>query len=163
VRVCHTLEEGIKDADVVITLRLQNERMSGALLPSSQEFAKSFGLTRDRLQWAKPDAIIVIGCPLLQAIIEPCNNVVKTVFRRHSHATRDALSIQEHALISTDFAWQRILKTNPLTVYISSGGKLGAIALDARLHLQLYDLRCHLESSACNTTQSSNHIGYRQP
>jgi aspartate carbamoyltransferase catalytic subunit len=45
VRVCHTLEEGIKDADVVITLRLQNERMSGALLPSSQEYFKSFGLT----------------------------------------------------------------------------------------------------------------------
>jgi aspartate carbamoyltransferase catalytic subunit len=45
VRVCHTLEEGIKDADVVIMLRLQNERMSGALLPSSQEYFKSFGLT----------------------------------------------------------------------------------------------------------------------
>ena len=36
VRVCHTLEEGIRGADVIITLRLQNERMSGALLPSSQ-------------------------------------------------------------------------------------------------------------------------------
>jgi aspartate carbamoyltransferase catalytic subunit len=41
VRVCHTLEEGIKDCDVIIMLRLQNERMSGALLPSSQEFFKS--------------------------------------------------------------------------------------------------------------------------
>src|SRR5213076_2190783 len=38
VRVCHSLEEGIQGCDVVIMLRLQNERMSGALLPSSQEF-----------------------------------------------------------------------------------------------------------------------------
>ena len=38
VRVCHTLEEGIRDCDVVIMLRLQNERMSGALLPSAQEY-----------------------------------------------------------------------------------------------------------------------------
>ena len=51
VRVCHTLEEGIKDADVVITLRLQNERMSGALLPSSQEYFKSFGLTPENCGW----------------------------------------------------------------------------------------------------------------
>jgi aspartate carbamoyltransferase catalytic subunit len=49
VRVCHTLEEGIRGCDVVIMLRLQNERMSGALLPSSQEFFKSFGLTPEKL------------------------------------------------------------------------------------------------------------------
>ncbi len=35
VRVCHDMDEGLKDADVVIMLRLQNERMSGALLPST--------------------------------------------------------------------------------------------------------------------------------
>jgi aspartate carbamoyltransferase catalytic subunit len=59
VRVCNTLEEGIKGADVIIMLRLQNERMSGALLPSSQEFFKSFGLTTEKLQLAKPDAIVM--------------------------------------------------------------------------------------------------------
>ncbi len=37
-------------------LRLQNERMSGALLPSSQEFFKTYGLTPEKLQLAKPDA-----------------------------------------------------------------------------------------------------------
>jgi len=57
VRVFHNLEEGIKDCDVIITLRLQNERMSGALLPSSQEYFKSFGLTEKRLELAKPDQI----------------------------------------------------------------------------------------------------------
>ena len=41
VRVCHTLEEGIKDCDVVIMLRLQNERMSGALLPSARSSSRT--------------------------------------------------------------------------------------------------------------------------
>jgi len=55
VRVCHTLEEGIKDCDVVIMLRLQNERMQGALLPSAQEFFLSYGLTPEKLQLARCD------------------------------------------------------------------------------------------------------------
>jgi aspartate carbamoyltransferase catalytic subunit len=68
VRVCHTLEEGIKDCDVVITLRLQNERMSGALLPSSHEYFKSFGVTPERMQWAKPDAIVMHPGPINRGV-----------------------------------------------------------------------------------------------
>jgi len=68
VRVCHTLEEGIKGCDVVIMLRMQNERMSGALLPSSQEFFKSFGLTPQTLQWAKPDAIVMHPGPINRGV-----------------------------------------------------------------------------------------------
>ena len=68
VRVCHTLEEGIKDADVVIMLRLQNERMSGALLPSSQEYFKSFGLTPEKLRLAKPDAIVMHPGPINRGV-----------------------------------------------------------------------------------------------
>ncbi len=68
VRVCHSLEEGIKDCDVVITLRLQNERMSGALLPSSQEYFKNFGLTAERLRWAKPDAIAMHPGPINRGV-----------------------------------------------------------------------------------------------
>jgi hypothetical protein len=56
VRVCHTLEEGIRGADVIIMLRLQNERMRGALLPSAQEYFKHYGLTEDKLALAAPDA-----------------------------------------------------------------------------------------------------------
>lgn len=68
VRVCHTLQEGIKDCDVVIMLRLQNERMSGALLPSSQEFFKTFGLTPEKLAWAKPDAIVMHPGPINRGV-----------------------------------------------------------------------------------------------
>ena len=68
VRVCHTLEEGIRGADVIIMLRLQNERMSGALLPSSQEYFKSFGLTPEKLQLAKPDAIVMHPGPINRGV-----------------------------------------------------------------------------------------------
>lgn len=68
VRVCHTLEEGIRDADVIIMLRLQNERMSGALLPSSQEFFKSYGLTPEKLLRAKPDAIVMHPGPINRGV-----------------------------------------------------------------------------------------------
>jgi aspartate carbamoyltransferase catalytic subunit len=68
VRVCHTLEEGIKDADVIIMLRLQNERMSGALLPSAGEYFKSFGLTPEKLRLAKPDAIVMHPGPINRGV-----------------------------------------------------------------------------------------------
>src|SRR3954471_3442997 len=68
VRVCHTLEEGLRGCDVVIMLRLQNERMSGALLPSSQEFFKSWGLTPEKLQLAKPDAIVMHPGPINRGV-----------------------------------------------------------------------------------------------
>ena len=68
VRVCHSLEEGIKDADVIIMLRLQNERMSGAMLPSAAEFFKNFGLTPEKLALAKPDAIVMHPGPINRGV-----------------------------------------------------------------------------------------------
>jgi aspartate carbamoyltransferase catalytic subunit len=68
VRVCHTLAEGIQGADVVIMLRLQNERMSGGLLPSAGEFFKSFGLTPEKLALAKPDAIVMHPGPINRGV-----------------------------------------------------------------------------------------------
>ncbi|AKJ27775.1 aspartate carbamoyltransferase catalytic subunit [Caldimonas brevitalea] len=68
VRVCHDMKEGIRDADVVIMLRLQNERMSGALLPSAGEFFKNFGLTPEKLALAKPDAIVMHPGPINRGV-----------------------------------------------------------------------------------------------
>ena len=59
VHVFHDLEEGIRDVDVVIMLRLQNERMDGALLPNEHEYFRLYGLTDERLENAKPDAIVM--------------------------------------------------------------------------------------------------------
>jgi aspartate carbamoyltransferase catalytic subunit len=68
VRVFTDIDAGLKDVDVIIMLRLQNERMSGALLPSAQEFFKSYGLTTERLALAKPDAIVMHPGPMNRGV-----------------------------------------------------------------------------------------------
>jgi aspartate carbamoyltransferase catalytic subunit len=68
VRVCHDMAEGIKDADVIIMLRLQNERMSGAMVPSAGEFFKNYGLTQAKLALAKPDAIVMHPGPINRGV-----------------------------------------------------------------------------------------------
>lgn len=68
VRVFHDMEEGLRGVDVVIMLRLQNERMNGALLPSAQEYFKSYGLTPERLALAKPDAIVMHPGPMNRGV-----------------------------------------------------------------------------------------------
>jgi len=67
-RVCHDLADGLRGADVVMMLRLQNERMQGALLPSPQEYFKSYGLTPEKLALAKPDAIVMHPGPMNRGI-----------------------------------------------------------------------------------------------
>lgn len=66
---CYTnIEEGIKDVDVVIMLRLQHERMNTALLPSVREYYARYGLTEERLKLAKPDAIVMHPGPVNRGV-----------------------------------------------------------------------------------------------
>ena len=62
------LHSGIQDADVVICLRLQKERMASALLPSEAEFHRDFGMTMQRLAWAAPDAIVMHPGPINRGV-----------------------------------------------------------------------------------------------
>lgn len=68
VQVYHDMEQGLKDVDVVMMLRLQNERMQGALLPSAQEYFKYYGLTQERLALAKPDVIVMHPGPMNRGV-----------------------------------------------------------------------------------------------
>jgi len=68
VRVFHDMRAGMKDCDVVVMLRLQNERMTGPLLPSAQEFFKNYGLTADKLALARPDAIVMHPGPMNRGV-----------------------------------------------------------------------------------------------
>ncbi len=68
VRVFHDMREGLREADVVMMLRLQNERMQGALLPSPQEYFKVYGLTPEKLALAKSDAIVMHPGPMNRGI-----------------------------------------------------------------------------------------------
>ena len=62
------MAQGLKDVDVIIMLRLQNERMRGALLPSSHEYFKHFGLTQEKLAYAKPDALVMHPGPMNRGV-----------------------------------------------------------------------------------------------
>jgi aspartate carbamoyltransferase catalytic subunit len=66
--VYHDLDEGIRDVDVVIMLRLQRERMLGALLPSEHEYFQLYGLTERRLAAAKPDVIVMHPGPINRGV-----------------------------------------------------------------------------------------------
>lgn len=68
VRVFTDINAGLKGVDVIIMLRLQSERMNGALLPSAQEYFKSYGLTPERLALAKPDAIVMHPGPMNRGV-----------------------------------------------------------------------------------------------
>jgi len=61
-------EQGLKDADVVMMLRLQKERMEEAAIPDGKEYFSRFGLTVPRLRLAKPDAIVMHPQPMNRGI-----------------------------------------------------------------------------------------------
>lgn len=67
-RIYHDMEQGLKGVDVVIMLRLQKERMKGALLPSEGEYFQRYGLTEEKLRLAKPDAIVMHPGPINRGV-----------------------------------------------------------------------------------------------
>ena len=62
------IEDAISGADVVMMLRLQNERMTAAYIPSAREYFRFFGLDRDKLALAKPDAIVMHPGPMNRGV-----------------------------------------------------------------------------------------------
>lgn len=68
VTVFHNMERGLRDADVIIMLRLQKERMRGGLLPSEHEYFSCFGLTEERLKVAHPEVIIMHPGPINRGV-----------------------------------------------------------------------------------------------
>lgn len=63
-----SMEEGLEQADVVMALRLQKERMQESEIPDPQKFFQLFGLTEERLQVAKPDALVMHPGPLNRGV-----------------------------------------------------------------------------------------------
>lgn len=64
----HDMRAGLRDCDVIVMLRLQNERMRGALLPSAEEYFKHYGLTAEKLALARPDAIVMHPGPMNRGV-----------------------------------------------------------------------------------------------
>src|SRR6185312_7101109 len=66
--VAKSMAEGLKDADVVMMLRLQRERMAGAFVPSIREYFRYFGLDAEKLKAAKPDALVMHPGPMNRGV-----------------------------------------------------------------------------------------------
>jgi len=68
VEVTRDMREGLQDADIVMMLRLQRERMNGSFVPSTQEYFAYFGLDQKKLAYAKPDALVMHPGPMNRGV-----------------------------------------------------------------------------------------------
>ena len=68
VSVHHDMRAGLAGADIVMMLRLQRERMTRGLVPSAREYFRFFGLDRDKLAYAKPDALVMHPGPMNRGV-----------------------------------------------------------------------------------------------
>ncbi len=68
VEVYHDMREGLRDADVVMMLRLQRERMDGGFIPSEREYYHRYGLDSEKLSYAKDDAIVMHPGPMNRGV-----------------------------------------------------------------------------------------------
>ena len=68
VKVSYRLEEAVANADVVMMLRLQHERMEGGLIPSLREYSRCWGLTPARLRHCRPDVLIMHPGPVNRGV-----------------------------------------------------------------------------------------------
>src|SRR5256714_6238624 len=68
VEVCGDMREGLADADIVMMLRLQRERMNGSFVPSVQEYFHYYGLDQKKLAYAKPDALVMHPGPMNRGV-----------------------------------------------------------------------------------------------
>jgi aspartate carbamoyltransferase catalytic subunit len=70
--VARRIEEAVDGADVVMMLRIQNERMEGSMFPGTREYSRTFGLNFARLALAKPDVIVMHPGPVNRGVeIDP--------------------------------------------------------------------------------------------
>lgn len=68
VSVFENIDKGVADVDVIIGLRIQNERIGSPLLPSTSEYFKMYGITENRLKLAKPNALIMHPGPMNRGV-----------------------------------------------------------------------------------------------
>src|SRR3712207_1259957 len=68
VNVFTDMRRGLKDADIVMMLRLQRERMNGSFVPSVKEYFRFYGLDQEKLAFAKPDALVMHPGPMNRGV-----------------------------------------------------------------------------------------------
>ena len=101
--VTHELDAALADADVVMTLRLQRERMEEGLVESLDDYHRDFGITRERLRRAKPDAIVLHPGPLNRGVEisdEIADGAQSRILRQVANGMKVRMAVLERALAS---------------------------------------------------------------
>ena len=68
VKVTYNMDEAVRDADVIVMLRIQLERQKSGMFPSIREYAAFYGLNAQRLQLAKPDCLVMHPGPINRGV-----------------------------------------------------------------------------------------------
>jgi len=92
-RVTSSVEDALRDADVVMALRIQKERMASGLLPSLREYAARYGLTRERLAFARPGALVMHPGPMNEGV-EIAPDVAVGVQSRIEEQVRNGVAVR---------------------------------------------------------------------
>jgi aspartate carbamoyltransferase catalytic subunit len=92
-QVTSSVDEALRDADVVMALRIQKERMASGLLPSLREYAARYGLTRERLALARPDALVMHPGPMNEGV-EIAPDVAAGVQSRIEEQVRNGVAVR---------------------------------------------------------------------
>lgn len=96
VQVCYRTEDAIADADVVMMLRIQKERQGQALFPSEREYARCYGLNREKLALARPDALVMHPGPMNRGVeISPdvCDGPVSVILEQVNNGVAVRMAI----------------------------------------------------------------------
>jgi aspartate carbamoyltransferase catalytic subunit len=107
VQAYNDMKEGVKDADIIMMLRLQRERMEGSYVPSTREFYHYYGLDHEKLALAKPDALIMHpgpmnrGVEIASAIADHARSVIREQVEMGVAVRMAVLEAVAHALPSS--------------------------------------------------------------
>ena len=91
--VTSSVDDALRDADVVMALRIQKERMASGLLPSLREYAARYGLSRERLATARPDALVLHPGPMNEGV-EIAPDVAAGVQSRIEEQVRNGVAVR---------------------------------------------------------------------
>ncbi|MCX8505353.1 MAG: aspartate carbamoyltransferase catalytic subunit [Alphaproteobacteria bacterium] len=105
-RVFHDMKSGLAECDIIMMLRLQNERMNGVFVPSPREYFHFYGLDREKLGYAKPDALVMHPGPMNRGV-EIDSEIADDT--KHQNGGQSVIQNQVEAGVATRMACLEIL------------------------------------------------------
>ena len=101
VEVHHRIDEVIEQADAIMMLRIQKERLGTAMLPSDEEFARLYGLTKERMSRANPNMIVMHPAPMNRGVeigSDVADGARSVVFHQMENGVAVRMAVLAHLL-----------------------------------------------------------------